>query len=84
MNPKAVALIRLYQRTLGRFMAGRCRYHPTCSEYACQCFDAFSFWRALGRSARRLARCNPLFPGYFDPLFPSKAEETEIGTSNGK
>ncbi|TMK16506.1 MAG: membrane protein insertion efficiency factor YidD, partial [Actinobacteria bacterium] len=30
----AVLAIRGYQRSLGRLTGGRCRFHPTCSEYA--------------------------------------------------
>ena len=68
MNSLAIFLIRIYQNTLGLFMPGRCRFHPTCSEYALECFATFGFLKALGKSAYRIARCNPFSEGYFDPV----------------
>lgn len=70
MNRIAIALIRLYQLTLGRIMPGRCRFYPTCSAYALECFERFPFWRALLKTLYRLGRCTPFSTGYFDPVVP--------------
>lgn len=70
----AVAGIRLYQKTLSPLLPGRCRFYPSCSEYAAECFHRFSFLKALGLSAWRIARCTPLSSGYFDPVPDSEPE----------
>lgn len=51
-------------------LPGRCRYYPSCSEYSLECFQRFSFFKALYKSVFRILRCNPLFEGYFDPVIP--------------
>lgn len=59
----ALALLNGYQKTLGGLFAGRCRFSPTCSEYAKISFTRFSFLRALFLTLWRLARCHPFCPG---------------------
>ena len=45
-----------------------CRFHPTCSEYALECFATQTPWMGLYLSARRIARCHPFHPGGYDPV----------------
>lgn len=70
MNRLAIALIRLYQASLGKLIGGQCRFYPTCSAYAIECFEHFGFFQAAGRSLWRILRCNPFSQGYFDPVLP--------------
>ncbi|MCR9143547.1 MAG: membrane protein insertion efficiency factor YidD [bacterium] len=70
MNRIAIALIRLYQLSLGRVMPGRCRFYPTCSAYALECFERFPFFQAFAKTAYRIGRCTPFSTGYFDPVVP--------------
>lgn len=87
MNRLTILLIRGYQLTLGRFMVGRCRFHPTCSEYARECFERFSFFKACGKSAWRILRCQPFSKGYFDPVVPEegppKGPQSDLIPING-
>lgn len=62
----AARLVRLYQRTLGRVLGGRCRFYPTCSEYAAQAFEANGLLIGGLQTLRRLARCGPWHPGGVD------------------
>lgn len=69
-----LALIMLYrmvspvkQLLFGPF--ARCRFHPTCSEYALECFRSLPLPMAFQRSLLRVLRCNPLHPGGHDPVF---------------
>ncbi len=71
MNPlSAVAcgLIRCYRWCISPFIMPRCRYLPTCSDYAEQALAAHGpiagGWLAL----RRLARCHPWGGSGFDPV----------------
>ncbi|MCB1175313.1 MAG: membrane protein insertion efficiency factor YidD [Leptospiraceae bacterium] len=70
MNKLAILFIRLYQNTLGQIWPGRCRFAPSCSYYAIECYDSFGFFKASWKSAWRILRCNPLSEGYFDPVHP--------------
>jgi putative membrane protein insertion efficiency factor len=64
----AVLPIKLYQRTLSPALGQRCRYYPSCSEYAVQAIGRFGILRGLILAAWRLLRCNPLSHGGFDPV----------------
>lgn len=66
----AVGLIIAYQYTLGRLLGGRCRFYPTCSEYAKIVFTRFNFFYALYLTCHRLLRCQPLCKGGEDPPPP--------------
>ena len=67
MSKIALLAIALYQRISFLFPA-RCRYVPTCSEYARQAFLHYPFLRATKLTLFRLARCNPFAKGVVDPL----------------
>ena len=54
MSKLLVALVRLYQVTLGLFMGGRCRFHPSCSNYAIGCLEALGAARGSLISLRRM------------------------------
>ena len=45
----------------------RCRFHPTCSEYALECFRILPVHHALAKSFLRICKCNPMHPGGYDP-----------------
>lgn len=63
-----VAPIKLYQKTVSRVLAPRCRYHPSCSEYAVQAIGKFGILRGLVLAGWRLLRCNPWSNGGLDPV----------------
>jgi putative membrane protein insertion efficiency factor len=46
----------------------RCRFHPTCSEYALECFQTLPLHHAISRSLSRIGKCNPMHPGGYDPV----------------
>jgi len=66
MRSVAQAPIRLYQRVLSPLMPARCKYHPTCSEYAVQAIRMHGVMRGLVLAGWRLLRCNPLSNGGID------------------
>jgi putative membrane protein insertion efficiency factor len=63
-----VAPIRLYQRLISPAFGTRCKYYPSCSEYAAQAVQRFGILRGLVLAGWRLLRCNPLSHGGFDPV----------------
>jgi putative membrane protein insertion efficiency factor len=44
-----------------------CKYVPSCSQYACDCFNHYGFTKGLRLSMWRILRCNPLSRGGYDP-----------------
>lgn len=63
-----VAPIKLYQKLVSPFFGQRCRYYPSCSEYAVQAISKFGILRGLVLAGWRLLRCNPWSHGGFDPV----------------
>lgn len=68
MSAVLVAPIRAYQRWISPAMAPRCRYYPTCSDYAVQAIRELGPIRGLILAAWRLLRCNPFSHGGVDEL----------------
>ena len=64
----AVAPIRLYQRAISPALPKRCKYYPSCSEYAVQSVRSYGILRGLVLAAWRLLRCNPWSHGGVDPV----------------
>ena len=87
MRGGALALVWVYQVAFAPVRAfffgsgGRCRFHPTCSNYARECFRQHSFFRALYLSTRRILRCHPLHPGGYDPV-PPAADPEDVDHEN--
>jgi uncharacterized protein len=63
-----VAPIRAYQLTISPMFGERCRYYPSCSEYAVQAIGRFGLLRGLVLAGWRLLRCNPWSKGGVDPV----------------
>ena len=68
MRAVLVAPIRVYQRFISPALPRRCKYHPTCSEYAVQAIRTHGVPRGLVLAAWRLLRCNPWSHGGYDPV----------------
>jgi uncharacterized protein len=62
----AVAPVRFYQRAISPALPARCKYHPSCSEYAVQSIKRFGLLKGLVLAAWRLLRCNPWSHGGVD------------------
>ena len=64
-----LALIRFYQRFISPAFPPRCRYTPTCSQYALEAIERYGAIRGGWLALRRLLRCHPFHKGdYYDPV----------------
>jgi len=67
-----ILLVRGYQVTLGPLMGGHCRFHPTCSTYAIECYREHGVVRGTWLTFRRLLKCHPFSRSCgFDPVPPA-------------
>ena len=65
-----VLLLNGYRRFISPLLAERCRFYPSCSEYALEALSTHGAVRGLWLAVRRLARCHPFNPGGYDPVPP--------------
>jgi uncharacterized protein len=63
-----IAPIRLYQRFISPAFGPRCRYYPTCSEYAVQSIRELGPVRGTILAGWRVLRCNPFSHGGVDEV----------------
>ncbi|TPV92489.1 MAG: membrane protein insertion efficiency factor YidD [Myxococcales bacterium FL481] len=75
-----VALLRGYQRVISPLLGPRCRFFPSCSEYACLCVGRLGVLGAAPYVIRRVCRCHPWHPGGIDlpPDAPGAAAEKPL------
>jgi putative membrane protein insertion efficiency factor len=65
-------LIAAYQRWISPALPQRCKYYPTCSNYAVQAVRELGPVRGSIVAGWRLLRCNPLSDGGIDELADRK------------
>ena len=68
LNQISLKLVRGYQRWISPLFFPACRFYPSCSEYAAQALERYSFVRAVGLIISRLVKCHPYHNGGADPL----------------
>ena len=61
-----IAAVTFYRWTAGQVIGGRCKYYPSCSQYAIDALRSYGFWRGSALTAWRLLRCNPWSDGGVD------------------
>ncbi len=63
-----IVLLRVYKAFISPMLGPRCRFVPSCSEYAMGAIAQHGPLRGLWLTTTRLARCHPLHPGGYDPV----------------
>ena len=73
---KIVIFVILYVSGFFKSLGLRsCRFYPSCSRYAVEAFQKFSFWKACCMTFRRLSRCHPYAEGGYAPIPAAEAAE---------
>lgn len=69
MKKLFLALIRFYQRHISPAFPARCRFLPTCSEYARVAIERFGALKGGWLALKRFLRCHPFYRGpMYDPV----------------
>ena len=63
-----IVAIRFYQLVLSPLLPDRCRFQPSCSEYAIEALGSYGTLKGLWLALRRVGRCHPLGGSGYDPV----------------
>ena len=71
-----IMILKIYQKTLSFdhgllkifYPFGRCRFRPTCSDYAITAIERYGIIKGGLKAAWRVFRCNPWSKGGWDPV----------------
>ena len=61
-------LLKVYRCCISPLSPGRCRFYPSCSQYAEQLIKTHKlpYYKVLGLVVGRILKCHPLHPGGVD------------------
>ena len=69
MKRVCLRLIRLYQKYISPGLPRRCRFSPTCSQYALEAIEKYGALKGGWLALRRICRCHPFSKrGPYDPV----------------
>lgn len=68
MKQILLRVIRFYQRAVSPLFPPRCRYIPTCSEYALEAVEKYGVAKGGFLALKRFLRCHPFHKGGYDPV----------------
>lgn len=68
MTRITLSALAFYKRRISPLLGQRCRFHPSCSDYARVAVARFGVARGGWLALWRLLRCQPLCRGGIDPV----------------
>jgi len=63
-----ILFIRFYQKVISPMIGARCRFYPTCSQYAIEAITRYGALKGGWMAFKRICRCHPFHPGGYDPV----------------
>ena len=61
-------VITLYRKLLSPYMVSRCRYLPTCSDYAAEAIVKYGAVQGMVMGLKRILKCHPFGGHGHDPV----------------
>jgi len=74
-------LLRFYQLAISPMMAPRCRFYPSCSNYALEALQVHGAAKGSLLAVKRVCRCNPWNYGGHDPVPPADGKTHSSSTT---
>ena len=68
MKTVIILLIRFYQICISPMFPPRCRFYPTCSQYALEAVHKKGAVKGSWMALKRILKCHPFHPGGYDPV----------------
>jgi putative membrane protein insertion efficiency factor len=62
-----IKLIKIYQ-FFSSIYPPKCRFYPSCSNYAIQAINKYGILKGSIKSSIRLCKCHPFHSGGYDPV----------------
>jgi len=63
-----ILLIRIYQWVISPWLGPKCRYTPTCSNYAIEALRKHGVFRGTWLAVKRVSSCHPWGGSGYDPV----------------
>jgi putative membrane protein insertion efficiency factor len=63
-----ILLIKLYQYGISPLLGPKCRFTPTCSQYALEAFKKYGLFKGMWLAVRRISKCHPGGGSGYDPV----------------
>lgn len=63
-----ILFIRLYKVFFSSFLPNRCRFYPSCSNYAQDAVEKLGPFKGMYMSIKRILKCHPYHPGGIDMI----------------
>ncbi|WP_061158992.1 membrane protein insertion efficiency factor YidD [Caballeronia temeraria] len=85
MQTALIALLRFYKLAVSPLLGNRCRFYPSCSDYAREAIQYHGAAHGSYLAVKRLCRCHPFSAGGVDLVPPPNAQESSAdATSPGQ
>ncbi len=63
-----IALIKIYQYGISPLIGPKCRFVPTCSQFAQEALQKHGIIKGLGLAIKRISQCHPGGKTGYDPV----------------
>lgn len=63
-----IFLIKVYQFGISPLLGPKCRFVPTCSQYAQEALEKHGIVKGLGLAIKRISKCHPGGKTGYDPV----------------
>jgi uncharacterized protein len=63
-----IGLIKIYQWIISPLFGPKCRFTPSCSNYALQALKKYGVFKGTWLAVKRIARCHPWGGHGYDPV----------------
>lgn len=61
-----IGIVKVYKFAISPILPGRCRFYPSCSDFAIDALNKFGAFGGAYCALRRILRCHPFNAGGFD------------------